>query len=65
VLLTWVRRLVRRVCAANNIKAAGAKDLAEALTVNTSVTSIDLGCTCRRAPVGLVVVACACGAEQI
>ena len=57
--------MVRRVCAGNKIQDAGAKDLAEALKMNTSVTSIDLSSTCRRAPVGLVVVACACGAEQI
>ena len=35
-----------RVCAVNDIKAEGAQHLTEALKVNTSVTSINLGGAC-------------------
>ena len=45
-----------RVCADNDIKAEGAQHLAEALKVNTSVTSIDLKCACLRA----MLVVCRC-----
>ena len=40
-LCVWCVMLVR-VCTGNDVKAEGAQHLAEALKVNTSVTSIDL-----------------------